>query len=98
MAPKETRISLVYYLKSEGAEGPVSLTSITRSIDVPYASSFCVINNWIFKNQPDGFQNETMIGINWLGRCMVRGIIEKQSASESKEGASALVAMLAELG
>jgi len=91
MAPKSSRFVVAYHLSSPD-ERPIVLTEISRTLDVPYSSSFEVHNQHVFRELPPeegGILLEDKVGINWTGRCMIKSIIESASRQETAEATQA---------
>lgn len=89
MAPKETRITIVYHL-TEPTDGTIVITEKSKTFDVPYCDSFFVVGRTritLRENNSAGKSvfAEKLIGIDWVGRCMVKGIIERNVKSEGVE-------------
>mmetsp|Transcript_11024 Transcript_11024/g.16532 ORF Transcript_11024/g.16532 Transcript_11024/m.16532 type:complete len:99 (-) Transcript_11024:93-389(-) len=72
---------------------------MSKSLDVPYASSFIVLGKFVFRDSAEGEGGVALdchIGWLWLGRCMVRGIIESTSRKEAVETCRELAGLLCE--
>merc|ERR1740121_398347 len=84
MAPKQTRVVLVYHLPAEG-EGDLVLTELSRSLDVPYKDSFEVYAQQTFSIADGTLAIATSLGVRWRTGCMVKRFVEKASQEEGGE-------------
>lgn len=107
LAPKNTRMAVIYHLSRGGdgtdgaATGPIVFTEMTRSLDVPYASSFSVQIQHVFSGSPGttaGGANEievdNLVGVAWTSRCMVKSLVESSASSETVIGSKAVIGQL----
>jgi len=83
MAPKSSRLLILYHLS--GSAETTALAWISQSLDVPYASSFLLMGTFVFRQEGEGVAMEAHLGWLWRGRCMIKGIIQSQSRSETAE-------------
>jgi len=85
MAPKSTRVSIIYHLKGGENGEPLVVTDRTYTIDVPYGTCFMVQGDWSFTEaEPgEGVGLERSIGIDWSSRVVLKGIIERTTRSEA---------------
>uniref|UniRef100_A0A7S2I2Z6 Uncharacterized protein n=1 Tax=Zooxanthella nutricula TaxID=1333877 RepID=A0A7S2I2Z6_9DINO len=122
LAPKQTRLSIVYCLSGDLRNGgPLVLSEMSKSLDVPYATSFTVQSQHVLMlpgsdpafspDADDGLQGDwqqgrdrgdnalevdNLVGVQWHGRCMVKGIVEAASIAEAKEASKVLCRLIRE--
>jgi len=97
MAPKSTRVTVIYHLRGGSQGEPVVLTSHTVSHDVPFGSCFSVQGQMSF-SAPQGAEGGMVavysIGFQWHHRVMIKGIIEKSTRSEVASSFKTLLTFL----
>lgn len=109
MAPKQTRMSIVYCLTSDPKEGTLTINNISQSLDIPF--TFNIQARTVYQRRDGNIVDHgggpqqmipgksvtvslaSSMGIQWLGRCMVKGMVETAASSEATE-ASKRVAQL----
>lgn len=85
LAPKCTRVTVIYHLRGGSPGEPVVLTNYSDSHDVPFGSCFSVQGQMRFSTLPGSEGRvllEQTLGFHWHKRCMVKGIVEKSTRSE----------------
>eukprot|EP00811_Abedinium_folium_P030260 NODE_4835_length_1840_cov_10.939288.p1 GENE.NODE_4835_length_1840_cov_10.939288~~NODE_4835_length_1840_cov_10.939288.p1 ORF type:complete len:399 (-),score=116.44 NODE_4835_length_1840_cov_10.939288:539-1735(-) len=110
MAPKQTRLTIVYHLSEDGVN-PIVLTDMSKSLDVPYSESFLTHSSTVIagpnmhatvssKDSPPllagQIATEKLCGVAWLGRCIVKGLVERAVRDENAVKGQRFVNILAE--
>lgn len=86
LAPKSTRITVVYHIRRYYKGELVVLTDQCRSWDVPYGKCFDVQGQLMLRHGPEGGTTAAkFLGIRWYQRVMVRSIIERAVKNEATE-------------
>merc|ERR1719498_1090322 len=82
MAPKQTRITVIYHLTGGENGEPLVLTDRAWSLDVPYSNSFMVQGCTTFKQGAEGVEAQRVMGLDWSSWTSLKGVIERASRGE----------------